>query len=968
MCIGTPVHMFYHRQTLLQWRNQPENTLPDEVLQTLLELSLLRDPGRQPAVFPDAGAQRKCHRKRCERKRKRGKRAGIRARLKASPSRPAIPSLFLANVCSLDKKLDYIRLQRTTQREFRDCCVLVFVESWLNDNIPDSAIQLAGLTAFRADRSAALSGKTRGGSVCVYINTEWCNNAVTVAKHCSPLVEFLIVKCRPFYLVREFAAVLIAAVYIPPSASIGANAKEALCELYRTISDLQNKHPDGLFIVAGDFNHANLKSVLPKFHQHVNFATRGASALDLVYTNIPSAYQAEPRPHLAFSDHMCVWLTPTYTLLIRRSRPVQKQVKTWPAGSISALQDCFECTAWDMFREAATEGDSVDLEEYAASVTGYISKCIDDVTVSKTITTRPNQKPWMTAEVRALLRTRDSAFRVGDKVALRKARADLSRAIRLAKCAHAQRIHSHFKDTGDAWRMWQGIQAITNYRTMPPSCERDASLPDALNNFYARFEAQNNTMARKTMPKPYEQVLCLTAVDVRNTLRRVNPRKAAGPDNIPGRVLRECADQLTDVLTDIFNISLCSATVPTCLKSTTIVSVPKKSTVSCLNDYRPVALTPIIMKCFERLVMRNIKTQLPSSLDPLQFAYRPNRSTDDAITTTLHLSLTHLEKKDTYVRMLFIDFSSAFNTIIPQNLTRKLSSLGLNTPLCNWILDFLTGRPQSVQFGGSTSSTITLNTGAPQGSVLSPLLFTLLTHDCAAKHSSNSFIKFADDTTVLGLITKGDESAYREEVQRLTDWCTVNNLHLNVDKTKEMVVDFRRAQHTHSPLNIDGSSVEIVKSTKFLGVHLADNLTWTLNTSSTAKKAQQRLYFLRKLRKARLPPPILTLFYRGTIESILSSCITAWFGTCAVSDCKTLQRIVRTAERIIGVSLPSITDIYTTRSIRKATSIVNDPTHPSHELFSLLPSGRRYRSIRSSTTRFCNSFYPQAIRLLNCRD
>uniref|UniRef100_A0A3B1IGH8 Reverse transcriptase domain-containing protein n=1 Tax=Astyanax mexicanus TaxID=7994 RepID=A0A3B1IGH8_ASTMX len=410
------------------------------------------------------------------------------------------------------------------------------------------------------------------------------------------------------------------------------------------------------------------------------------------------------------------------------------------------------------------------------------------------------------------------------------------------------------------------------------------------------------------------------------------------------------------------------ATVPMCLKSTTIVPVPKKSTVSCLNDYRPVALTPIIMKCFERLVMRNIKTQLPSSLDPLQFAYRPNRSTDDAITTTLHLSLTHLEKKDTYVRMLFIDFSSAFNTIIPQNLIRKLSSLGLNTPLCNWILDFLTGRPQSVRFGGSTSSTITLNTGAPQGSVLSPLVFTLLTHDCAEQHSSNSFIKFADDTTVLGLITKGDESAYREEVQRLTDWCTVNNLHLNVDKTKEMVVDFRRAQHTHSPLNINGSSVEIVKSTKFLGVHLADNLTWTLNTSSTAKKAQQRLYFLRKLRKARLPPPILTLFYRGTIESILSSCITAWFGTCTVSDRKSLQRIVRTAERIIGVSLPSIMDIYTTRSIRKATSIVNDPTHPSHELFSLLPSGRRYRSIRSSTTRFCNSFYPQAIRLLNCRD
>ncbi|KAI5616377.1 gastrula zinc finger protein XlCGF28.1-like [Silurus asotus] len=331
-----------------------------------------------------------------------------------------------------------------------------------------------------------------------------------------------------------------------------------------------------------------------------------------------------------------------------------------------------------------------------------------------------------------------------------------------------------------------------------------------------------------------------------------------------------------------------------------------------------------MMKCFERLVMRHIKTQLPPSLDPMQFAYRPNRITDDAISTTLHLALTHLDNKDSYVRMLFIDFSSAFNTIIPQHLIEKLSLLGLNTSLCNWILDFLTERPQSVRIRNSISSTTTLSTGAPQGCVLSPLLFTLLT---APMHSSNHIIKFADDTTVVGLISKNDESAYREEVQRLTAWCGANNLSLNVDKTKEMVVDFRRAQSDHSPLIIDGSSVEIVKSTKFLGVHLADNLTWSLNTSSITKKAQQRLYFLRRLRKAHLPPFILTMFYRGTIESIVSSCITAWFGNCTVSDRKTLQRIVRTAEKIIGVSLPSIMDIYTTRCIRKAHSIVDDHTH-----------------------------------------
>ncbi|KAI4885681.1 hypothetical protein NFI96_002641 [Prochilodus magdalenae] len=125
----------------------------------------------------------------------------------------------------------------------------------------------------------------------------------------------------------------------------------------------------------------------------------------------------------------------------------------------------------------AAYSNTTDSEEYTSSVTSYIGKCIDDVVVSKTITTRPNQKPWMTAEVRALLKAQDSAFKAGDKVALRKARAKLSRGIREAKRAHGQSIHSHFRDSSDTRRMWQGIQTVTNYKTTPPACDSDVSLP-----------------------------------------------------------------------------------------------------------------------------------------------------------------------------------------------------------------------------------------------------------------------------------------------------------------------------------------------------------------------------------------------------------------------------------------------------------------------------------------------------------
>ncbi|KAI4876081.1 hypothetical protein NFI96_005743 [Prochilodus magdalenae] len=384
--------------------------------------------------------------------------------------------------------------------------------------------------------------------------------------------------------------------------------------------------------------------------------------------------------------------------------------------------------------------------------------------------------------------------------------------------------------------MWRGIKCITDYKTRDAQCSKDPSLPEALNKFYARFEDPDTPPSIRLTPTPGEVPLSVTPAEVRRTLRRINPRKSAGPDNIPGRVLRECADQISEVLADIFNVSLTQAAVPTCLKTATIIPVPKSSTVTGLNDYRPIALTPIVTKCFERLVMTHIKATIDVTVDPHQYAYRKNRSTDDAISSVVHTALTHLEQKDSYVRMLFVDFTSAFNTMIPQTLTDKLSSLGLRSSLCNWVLDFLTNRPQSVRIHNLSSSTTILSTGSPQGCVLSPLLFTLLTYDCSPIHPGCHIVKFADDTAVVGCITNSDESGYRQEVEHLEGWCRKNNLCINIKKTKEMIVDFRRGRHAHLPLHVGGSAVEVVSSYRYLGVHLSNNLTWSNNTSSLVRK------------------------------------------------------------------------------------------------------------------------------------
>ena len=182
----------------------------------------------------------------------------MRARLQANPHRLALPSLFLTNARSLANKIDEVRLRVISRR--MDSCVAVVTETWLDGNIPDAAVEIAGRSLLRADRSAA-SGKSRGGGLALYVHNTWCTATRTVGTFCSPDLEYLAVKCRPFKLVRELSSIVIVAAYIPPR----ANAKLALEELYCLISGLMNGNPEAAVIVAGDFNHVELKAVFPKF-------------------------------------------------------------------------------------------------------------------------------------------------------------------------------------------------------------------------------------------------------------------------------------------------------------------------------------------------------------------------------------------------------------------------------------------------------------------------------------------------------------------------------------------------------------------------------------------------------------------------------------------------------------------------------------------------------------------------------
>ena len=175
----------YSRERLLVIGSTGFIDLKPEYVEELRGFGLLQRTTAPPTPTAAPRPQWRRHR-RCERRQKRGKRGGIRARLTASPNKPAIPSILLANVRSLDNKQDHIQLLRSTQQTVRECCVFVFTESWLHDGIPDSAIQLDRLTCYRSDRAPTEGGKTRGGGVCVYIKDAWCQDTVVIRNTAQP--------------------------------------------------------------------------------------------------------------------------------------------------------------------------------------------------------------------------------------------------------------------------------------------------------------------------------------------------------------------------------------------------------------------------------------------------------------------------------------------------------------------------------------------------------------------------------------------------------------------------------------------------------------------------------------------------------------------------------------------------------------------------------------------------------------
>jgi len=718
-------------------------------------------------------------------------------------------------------------------------------------------------------------------------------------------------------------------------------------------------------LILGDFNHCSLDKTLPGFHQYVKCNTRNNSILDKCYGNIKDAYTARARPPLNNSDHNVIQLLPLYRTVFKSSKPEIQTVKIWSSEKIEELKGCFLCTDWDVFLKDA------DIDKATESITAYISFCIDSIIPQKTVKRYPNNKPYITKGIKECINRKKLAFRTGNKAEVQAAQKDLNLQMRAARQQYKQRAEKELADSNTK-TIWDSIRKMTNMDIKKKSlfAHNEIAKANELNNFYMRFNSDNTRDCAAVL----ENVFCNVDLDrividlhtVTKVFKNMQTTKAMGPDNLSAFLLKSFAEELSPAWHKLFQLSIDTCTIPQLWKKTIIIPVPKKACPQENNDYRPVALTSNVFKSLEKLMIDELRIDVGKNVDKYQFAYTKKRSTSDALATITHLTVKHLESPAAYARLLFVDFSSAFNSIQPDILLRKLVQLKVNPFLIRWYHSFLSDRPQQVKFNSSLSDIALCSIGAPQGCVSSPFLFTLYTNDCISHEPNQYIVKFSDDTVLLSLLNK-ESSLYVHQVavDRFVGWCDSHQLHINTQKTVEMLVD-PKSVGDQSPVAIHGHDIRQVTSFKYLGMYIDNDLSWRTQITNVCARIHQRLYFLRRLRVFGVGKSIMLIFYRATIESVLRYGITSWFGNLSVKSKTQLFNLVKTAGKIMGTAPPlNPQELFDQATTRQAKNIISDTNHALFLEFELLTSGKRYRVPMCKYIRYKRSFIPLSIKLIN---
>ena len=789
-------------------------------------------------------------------------------------------TVFHINACSIPKHYDEIvRILKEL-----DIDILGVSETFICEKTPKMFYEIPGYKFFHKDRIM----KSRGGTG-LYIKEHFTCKEIKLCKDViQPEICFVEVTCNN-------TKVAIGVIYKSPLISYTEYA--VLTEILAPIITGYEHH-----IIMGDFNIDHLKpdsSACKYFKDHVSepfdlsqmiteptrITDKSSTLIDLLLVSYPDNVKVSGVVDVpAIGDHCLIFCS--YAIKKPKFKPKIIYKRKMNNFDPDQFKNDIAFAPWGSL--SAFDYDDLDNR---ITVIENIYRDIMDKHCPKVEmrVTHPSSSAWRTDEIKQLQIDRDryyTKFKKMKKDEKQNSKLDPNFKARLKiteniyhqlrnKVTHAirkskievfdEKINKKLKQPKQFYHALRTHNVVdSKTSTLDPI----KILPNVLNQ---AFLANNNAAIdehkiqdelNKINNKPRHahaqfKFSEITGLDIKKIVKTIKTN-ACGVDDISAFFIKISIEHTADILADIINSSFINNFFPNRWKEAIVKPIPKVNNPTKASDYRPISLLPAFSKIAEKIAAKQMSQFLQEHklLDKLQSAYRNSHSTTTALLTVSDDIFKAMDESEIALLTL-LDYSKAFDTANHKLILAKLKHFGFHDDALSWVTSYLSNRKQKVRTE-SDSNWEHIENGVPQGSILGPLLFTVLVSDISDNINTGSHHTYADDLQFL-LTFKPEQAAEAFEttntvLDNIANYSNDNFLKLNTDKTKYIVIGSQRnlkniSQQQLPPLKLNGDILERKQIVKNLGVIFDENMCWSSHINSMVSKAYGRLKQAYKFRK-----------------------------------------------------------------------------------------------------------------------